>query len=561
MALGITGTNTHPLELSCAKEDELKQPDRLARSTIAADGLNDYFRERAARPCVYTGQLTEQFQRELLSYHIGLVATDCDFYHSIDLYSGQQLPGSWDLRGHEKRYLGGNLLNEHFFLNKRIAEFGPASGALTAYLAKSGAHVTVFDLPFGSGPELVPFPEIDMAEAQRSGVVSMTRLRNSWWFVKSKLGYHAEAVYSDIYNLPDDLGRFDVAIFGALLLHLSNPFRALQQAAALVNDTIIITEIDNAPVLPRVPPGDESGAAIAAFNDGPLPSGIVHWWSFSPAVIVRMLERLGFKDIRIDRHTPPGMNKDVRLFTVVGRRQTQTHTEKSPSLSSLLPIPPGPSRFLVSGTEQIEQFLTLGQLGFMALTDSLHRAGVNKERAGRILDFGCGVGRVMRYWADCPGVEVHGTDIEQSAVDWCNANLQFAKTRINSLRPILDYADSTFDVIYTLSVFTHLPQLVQVEWFEELLRILKPGGLIYFTTHGEFYAYLLEGVHRDRFNSGDLVVTGDDQPGTNICAAFHPHQYVVVNFTRPNDVFLLEHIQCGAKGNPNQDSYLVRKNP
>jgi O-methyltransferase len=540
----------------------------LSPSTNAGiTGLGDerliqYYQSQVVRPAYYEGQLLPGFQRDLAIYHRHVALDDCDIYHCIDLPDGRHLAGAWDLRGHEDRYLGGALLDAAFFRGKLVAEFGPASGALTAHMAQDAA-VTIFDLPFGAGPELVPFPGIDMAAAARSGVASVARLRNSWWYVKAQLGFEARAVYADIYNLPGDLPRFDVAVFGAILLHLSNPFRALQQAAALVDDTLIITEVDSAPQMPGLAHDNAQHPAIAAFNEGPPPSGIVHWWSFGPRAIMRMVERLGFEDVRVDLHTPKRMSGETRLFTVVGHRQrrVQVPVAARPSASSNLPVPPAEARFLVSGTDDIGAFMDLGRRGFDALAASLKNAGVAIENAGSILDFGCGVGRILRYWVDYPRNLLFGTDYQSAAIDWCRANLPFASFGINTLEPRLDYADESFDLIYCLSVFTHLPKSIHDAWFIEILRILKPGGLLYFTTHGRFYDYLLDGASRQAFDGGEMVVTGGDQPGTNVCATFHPVDYVMRAMIQPHGLTLVEHVPCGAKGNPNQDSYLVRKAP
>jgi O-methyltransferase len=108
-------------------------------------------------------------------------------------------------------------------------------------IACEATDLVVFDLPFGAVPEFVPHPDVDLESVRQSSVHAVSRLRNSWWFTKRELGFSARAVYADIYNFPPDLGKFDVTILASILLHLSNPFRALQSAAAVTEDTVIVT--------------------------------------------------------------------------------------------------------------------------------------------------------------------------------------------------------------------------------------------------------------------------------------------------------------------------------
>jgi len=57
--------------------------------------------------------------------------------------------------------------------------------------------------------------------------------------------------------------------------------------------------------------------------------------------------------------------------------------------------------------------------------------------------------------------------------------------------PPLPYAAESFDVIYCLSVFTHLNETMQDAWLAELRRVLQPGGLLILTVHGHNAAAIL----------------------------------------------------------------------
>lgn len=210
----------------------------------------------------------------------------------------------------------------------------------------------------------------------------------------------------------------------------------------------------------------------------------------------------------------------------------------------------------VAGTPDVDWFLESGRLAADSIAEILERAGRPLEQVSALLDFGCGCGRVVRHWASLAG-EVHGTDANPELVDWCRRNLPFARFQANGLEPPLAYEDSAFDLVYALSVLTHLPETLQHAWMAELRRILEPGGHLLLSIHGEAYAGRLSAAELKRFRAGEVVVRWEQVAGTNLCTAFHPEQYVR---RRLADGFeLVELVPRGARGNPDQDLVLLRR--
>jgi SAM-dependent methyltransferase len=223
-----------------------------------------------------------------------------------------------------------------------------------------------------------------------------------------------------------------------------------------------------------------------------------------------------------------------------------------------MPLPPADLRFLVARTTSISWFLEGGALAFESTLEALGRSGVAVEQLEAVLDFGCGCGRVLRNWSSLKGPRVSGCDFNPRLVEWTAANLPFAEVRVNKLAPPLPYLTEEFDLVYALSVFTHLTEELQVPWIKELARILKPGGFVAFSTHGVSYSQRLNDVERKRFALGELVVKNNVKaPGSNTCAAYHPPAYVRDHLTAGLE--LVDHIPDGARGNPHQDLYLFRK--
>jgi SAM-dependent methyltransferase len=156
----------------------------------------------------------------------------------------------------------------------------------------------------------------------------------------------------------------------------------------------------------------------------------------------------------------------------------------------------------------------------------LHTSGVEIRDAAALLDFGCGCGRILRHWHELESTRVHGSDVNPELVWWCDAAFPFAHVVANGLEPPLRYESDTFDVVYAISVFTHLPEALQLPWIRELERVLSPGGRLLVTTKGLSRASAMTDAERERFDAGELVVQNGRYAGRNLCAAFHPEPYV-----------------------------------
>jgi SAM-dependent methyltransferase len=180
-----------------------------------------------------------------------------------------------------------------------------------------------------------------------------------------------------------------------------------------------------------------------------------------------------------------------------------------------------------------------------------------------LLDFGCGCGRIARWFADLARPQVHGCDYNSELVEWCNSNLAFMRARTTELAPPLPYAERSFDFLYAFSVFTHLSVELASSWLAELGRVVRPGGLMWFTIHGESYRDRLLPEQQARFDAGEIVVLLPEVQGTNLCGAFWPRASVqrmlgddfdvVGHFDPQADPVRAEHTFLA------HDAYLVRR--
>jgi O-methyltransferase len=267
-------------------------------------------------PKQYLGQLDPAFQRRMGEARAWATREDCNWYHAFDLPDGSSIDGAWDLRGNEPAYLGGVDVR-----GKRVIEPGPASGYLSFYMDRQGAEVVSFETGFDVSIDLLPFHGGDTVE-NRTDLMRTTieGVHNSWWYMHRTYGSSAKLVHGDLYNLPGDLGAFDVALFGAILLHLREPWGAISEVARRTRERIIVTDL----IQDREAPLDSNIMRFSPLAD----HEISNWWTIYPGAVVKMLERVGFGKTTITEHTQThhlGHQMDVSavempMFTVVGER-------------------------------------------------------------------------------------------------------------------------------------------------------------------------------------------------------------------------------------------------
>jgi SAM-dependent methyltransferase len=222
-----------------------------------------------------------------------------------------------------------------------------------------------------------------------------------------------------------------------------------------------------------------------------------------------------------------------------------------------LPVPPLRLVRSSTGTSSLEWLFHGGSLAAESVTGILDKNGVDIRACRTILDFGCGCGRVLRQWAGLDA-RIHGCDYNRRCVEWCRRNLPFASVDVNELTPPLRYDDGQFDLVYALSVFTHLPEPLLFAWMREMKRIVTPGRFLIVSTHGESYLGELTPEQRAQFQSRRAVVKDQNAAGTNRCGVYLSEGYVRERLT--DGFSVVDFVPRGATGNPVQDLVLLHRN-
>ncbi len=233
---------------------------------------------------------------------------ECIFYHTIDIPGYGTIEGSWDLRGGVNEYLG-NVE----FIEKRVLEIGPANGFLSFEMEKKGADVVGFDLSKDYDWDVIPFAQYDFKRVGGKKK-STDKLNNAYWFCHRLVNSRAKVIYGNVYHLPDEIGEVDIVTYGAILLHLRDPFLALQRGLRFACETVIVTE----PL--RVQPTEFKEPYMKFLPNSKTIEPKDAWWELSPEIIARMIGVLGFEDARVTYHTQINKGKPASMYTVVGNR-------------------------------------------------------------------------------------------------------------------------------------------------------------------------------------------------------------------------------------------------
>lgn len=199
-----------------------------------------------------------------------------------------------------------------------------------------------------------------------------------------------------------------------------------------------------------------------------------------------------------------------------------------------VPVPNPHLRVLVMGHGEADAFLTTGRKTADELAALFAERGAPLSGMTRVLDFGCGCGRLARHWPRHTTAAIEGFDINPDLVRWCQGHLP-GTYGVSRLRPPLPVAEARYDGVIGFSVFTHLRAETQRAWCAELARVTRPGGVLALTFHDPLHplcdARVKAALARDGFA---LPRRGGE--GSNGLASFQTHDWARAMFSQWFDV-------------------------
>ena len=194
------------------------------------------------------------------------------------------------------------------------------------------------------------------------------------------------------------------------------------------------------------------------------------------------VKEIGFK-IRLEKKSLDPNQEIVVLSRSPNSTETKYSNYYFPNNEELYKnLPSAYLRTQVHGNDSISAFVLEGFSAHKKLELLFQEnLGINKDKIAPVLDWGCGCGRVCKYFLDTN--RIYGVDINKDGVDWCLENIS-SNFSVSELNPPLSFKDNYFGAIYGVSILTHLSLEDQRFWIQELIRITRPGGIIVLSYHG-----------------------------------------------------------------------------
>lgn len=134
------------------------------------------------------------------------------------------------------------------------------------------------------------------------------------------------------------------------------------------------------------------------------------------------------------------------------------------------------------GKWNVNDFFDTGEKEIAAIVEYLREKRMNLKKINRVLDFGCGVGRLTRaltkYFPNVFGVDISKTMITTAKKLNSNYHCTFI---LNKRAYTSMFPSNHFDFIYSNNVLQHFPDKQTVlTQISDLIRILKPSGIALF---------------------------------------------------------------------------------
>lgn len=144
------------------------------------------------------------------------------------------------------------------------------------------------------------------------------------------------------------------------------------------------------------------------------------------------------------------------------------------------------------------------------------------KKKGKILDFGCGNGRLLEFLRkEKSDLEYQGVDISQGLIEIAREKYPNQKFIILQNQEKLPFKDLSFDLIIAIAVFHHFSPEMAEKTFQELYRILKKEGKIILTVwylwSWKYLPFLWQNLFSKKVLLSGEISFGNNKKNTRWC--------------------------------------------
>jgi hypothetical protein len=193
-------------------------------------------------------------------------------------------------------------------------------------MERQGAEVVAYDLSQEQDQDMVPYSkpgEEGYRQTVKEAKEHIRRINNGFWLAHRAYGSKANVVYGTAYEIPKEIGQVDVSVFGSVLLHIRDPFLALQSAACMTRETVVVTDLNSRRLrylswalrmlgIHRTPMFFAPNYRTCEPRDT--------WWTLHPDLLKNFLGVLGFEKSEVSYPTYQHRSGKVQFFTLVAHR-------------------------------------------------------------------------------------------------------------------------------------------------------------------------------------------------------------------------------------------------
>ncbi len=248
------------------------------------------------------------------------------------------------------------------------------------------------------------------------------------------------------------------------------------------------------------------------------------------------------------------------LDTLSFRLQSIRHKKENEAYLHQHPGVPLPEDYVLYETYQLNyrKFIEDGKLAASEIISWTNPYIQTTEP--RILDWGCGAGRITRHLAALkPNASIYGCDTSESMIEWNKiSDSTTTYSTIDHFTPVL-YAPGFFNLVFGFSVLTHIDASQQKEWLEELYRILDTNGILLITTQGNLYFQKLLPAEKKKLAKKGMVTKSFQKKGHRMMSTYHDAIQFKQLVTKYFDVLEFHEGQINKEKAGGQDVWVLRK--